>query len=206
VTSTLSRDHRALENAATSLVDIDGERLAMENRLLESEQMYRLLLDGVQDYAIFMIDPHGTILSWSAAAERIKGYTGEEIIGQNFSRFFPLDPTAGNRPAEVLRLAAERGRYEEQGLRVRRDGSQFLANVTITALRDPVGHLRGYVEVSHDLSERSKDAAKYRGLLEAAPDAMVVVNAAGEIVLLNVKRRRVSAITVTNSLGKWSPT
>jgi PAS domain S-box-containing protein len=162
----------------------------MENRLLESEQMYRLLLDGVQDYAIFMIDPHGTILSWSAAAERIKGYTGEEIIGQNFSRFFPLDPTAGNRPAEVLRLAAERGRYEEQGLRVRRDGSQFLANVTITALRDPVGHLRGYVEVSHDLSERSKDAAKYRGLLEAAPDAMVVVNAAGEIVLLNVQAEK----------------
>ena len=111
----------------------------MENRLRESEQMYRLLLDGVQDYAIFMMDPHGTILSWSIPAERIKGYSAEEIIGQNFSRFFPLDPTAANRPAEVLRLAAESGRHEEEGLRVRRDGSQFLADVTITALRDRLG-------------------------------------------------------------------
>jgi PAS domain S-box-containing protein len=187
---TPSPDHRALVTAATPLDEIDLERSALENRLRESEQMYRLLLDGVQDYAIFMMDPQGTILSWSIPAERIKGYSAEEIIGQNFSRFFPLDPTAGNRPAEVLRLAAESGRHEEEGLRVRRDGSQFLADVTITALRDHLGHLRGYVEVSHDLSESKEAAAQYRGLLEAAPDAMVVVNAAGTIVLLNVQAEK----------------
>jgi PAS domain S-box-containing protein len=153
--------------------------------------MHGLILDGVHDYAIFMIDPHGTVLSWSAAAERIKGYSAPEIIGQNFARFFPPDAAARNRPADVLRLAAERDRYEEQGYRLRQDGSQFLANVTITTLRDALGNLRGYVEVCHDLSaSKELESARYRGLLEAAPDAMVVVNESGEIVLLNLQAEK----------------
>jgi PAS domain S-box-containing protein len=149
-----------------------------------------MLLDGIQNYAIFMMDSHGRILSWNAGAERIKGYTSDEIIGHNFSCFFPSDDIKRGRPEEVLRITAASGRHEEQGMRVRKDGSRFLASVTITALRDPTGNLRGFSEFSHDLSESKESGAKYRGLLEAAPDAMVVVNQAGEIVLLNVQAEK----------------
>jgi PAS domain S-box-containing protein len=162
-----------------------SKRGRAEGALHNSEENYRLLLDGIQDYAIFMLDPEGRIVRWNTGAERIKGYTAGQIVGQNFSCFFPPDDIATGRPQELLRIAADTGRHEEQRLRVRRDGSQFLATVTLTALRDPDGSLRGYSEISRDLSESQQSEARYRGLLEAAPDAMVVVNTAGEIVLLN---------------------
>ena len=165
-------------------------RLSVEQAFRESEERYRMLLDGVRDYAIFMMSPQGQILSWNAGAERIAGYTAGQIIGQNFSRFFPAEDIERGRPAEILRMTAASGRSAEQGIRVRKDGSRFLASVTITALRDPVGELRGFSEISHDLSESEESAARYRGLLEAAPDAMVVVNPGGEIVLLNVQAEK----------------
>jgi PAS domain S-box-containing protein len=157
------------------------------NDWLASDERYRLVLDGIRDYAIFMIDPAGRVLSWNAGAERIKGYTAAEIIGQNFSRFFSADDIERGRPQEMLRLAAADGRREEQGMRTRKDGSRFLASITITALRDPAGKLLGFSELSHDLSESLASEAKYRGLLEAAPDAMVVVNEEEKIVLLNLQ-------------------
>ncbi|HEY6769052.1 MAG TPA: PAS domain S-box protein [Candidatus Sulfotelmatobacter sp.] len=156
----------------------------------ECEERYRMLLDGVQNHAIFMMDPQGTIVSWNAGAERIKGYKAEEIIGHNFSCFFPPEDIARGRPEDVLRLTAASGRYQEQGMRVRKDGSRFLAGLTFTALRGPAGNLRGYSEFSHDLTESKESGAKYRGLLEAAPDAMVVVDQKGEIVLLNVQAEK----------------
>ncbi len=167
-----------------------SERGQAEDALRDSEEKYRMLLDGVQDHAIFMLDPHGQIMSWNAAAERIEGYTSEEIIGRNFSCFFPAEEVQRGRPAEVLAIALASGRHEEQSMRVRKDGSRFLANITCTALREPGGKLRGFSEVSRDLSESKESGAKYRGLLEAAPDAMVVVNPAGEIVLLNVQAEK----------------
>ena len=161
-----------------------------EEALRDSEEQYRMLLDGVQDHAIFMLDPQGRIVSWNAGAERIQGYTAEQIIGHNFSCLFPAEDIQRGRPQEVLAIAAAGGRHEEQGMRVRKDGSRFLANVTCTALRDPAGNLRGFTEISRDLSESKESGAKYRGLLEAAPDAMVVVNQGGEIVLLNVQAEK----------------
>jgi PAS domain S-box-containing protein len=165
----------------------DTQTYFVEGSLRESEERYRLLLDGIKDYAIFMMDPRGQILSWNAGAERMKGYRAEEIIGQNFSCFFPPEDIEQGRPEEILRLTSAAGRHEEQGMRVRKDGSQFLASLTFTALYDKAGHLRGFSEFSHDRSESMESAAKYRGLLEAAPDAMVVVNEAGEIILVNVQ-------------------
>ena len=175
------------ELADKHLAQIEESRRLGEEALRESEEKYRLLLDGVQNYAIFMMDPQGQILSWNAGAERIKGYGADQIIGHNFSCFFPPEDIERGRPEEILRMTTVNGRHEEQGMRVRRDGSRFLANVVFTALRDAAGNLRGFSEFSHDLSESKASEARYRGLLEAAPDAMVVVNVSGEIVLLNVQ-------------------
>src|SRR3984893_15237413 len=162
----------------------------VEDALRDCEEKYRMLLDEVQDYAVFMLDPQGMVVSWNAGAERIKGYRGEQIIGRNFSCFFPPEDIKRGRSEEVLRVTAASGRHEYQGMRVRKDGSRFLARIIFKALRDPAGNLRGFSEISHDLSERKESGEKYRGLLEAAPDAMVVVNQSGEIVLLNVQAEK----------------
>ncbi len=173
------------------LVQRDNSRREIaEEALQESERKYRTLIQGVKDYAIYMLGPLGEIRSWNTGAEQMSGCTYEEVAGQNFSRFFSADDIKLGRPQEILRKAAGTDQYEERGMRLRKDGTHFQVRTTFTASRDVAGNLRGFSVISRDLTENTESETKYRGLLEAAPDAMVVVNQSGEIVLLNVQAEK----------------
>jgi len=139
----------------------DVARLQQKPRVLEghltlreSEERFRLLVEAVQDYAIFMLDTDGHIKSWNAGAERIKGYKSAEIIGQHFSRFYPEEDLKNGKPQHELEVAAEVGRFEDEGWRLRKDGSRFWASVIITAIKDDTGRLIGFGKVTRDATER----------------------------------------------------
>jgi PAS domain S-box-containing protein len=130
------------------------ERKLADAKLRLSEENLRLLISEVTDYAIFMLDPFGVVTTWNEGAERIKGYTAKEIIGRNFSEFYTREAVEKGQPLQELNIATEMGRYHEEGWRVRKDGSQFWADVVITALRDEAGRLRGFGKVTRNLTER----------------------------------------------------
>ena len=138
------------------------ERREAEEALKESEQRFRLLVEGVKDYAIFMLDPTGHVATWNAGAERIKQYRATEIIGQHFSKFYTAEDVAAGKPENELQIAKRTGKYEEEGLRVRRDGTTFWASVLITTLRNKAGELVGFGKVTRDLTDRR--AAEMRAL------------------------------------------
>jgi PAS domain S-box-containing protein len=144
------------------------ERKATEEALRQSEQQFRLLVEGVTDYAIYMLTPDGHVSSWNAGAERIKGYTPGEIIGQHFSRFYTEDDRMTGEPAKALSVAAREGRFEKEGIRLRKDGTRFVANVVIDAIRTNDGSLVGFAKITRDITE--KKAAEQS--LEAAREAL----------------------------------
>ena len=139
----------------------DGSRRGRaEEALQDSQERYRMLLDEVRDHAIIMMDPQGRIVTWNAGAEQIQGYSADEIIGQDFSCFYLPEDIARGRPQEILRLTAASGRLEEHGMRVRKDGSRFLASIVFTALHDPAGDLRGFSGICRDLSESKESGGE----------------------------------------------
>jgi PAS domain S-box-containing protein len=119
-----------------------------------SNELFRLLVESVKDYAIFLLDPSGKVATWNQGAERIKGYRAKEIIGKHFSCFYPQEAIESKWPDRELEIASKEGRYTDEGPRVRKDGSTFWAHVVITALRDDKGELRGFSKVTRDLTER----------------------------------------------------
>jgi len=138
-----------------------GEKIHLHD-LEQSEELFRLLVDRVTDYAIFALDPNGHIVTWNSGAELLKGYRAKEIIGQHIERFYTEVDRQANRPRSLLKQAREHGRVEDEGWRVRKDGSRFWANVIITALFDDSKHLRGYAKITRDLTDRRETEESLR--------------------------------------------
>jgi len=133
-------------------------RLKVERALVESEQRYRVLVEGVTDYVIIMLDPNGIVTNWNKGAEHIEGYRAEEVVGRHFSFFYTEEDRAADAPEHALEIAARDGRHETEALRVRKDGSLFWANVVIDALKDNNGRLIGFAKISRDITERLETA------------------------------------------------
>ena len=144
------------EDRLRSIANLQQRAQVLEKELAlrESEVPFRLLVEAVQDYAIFMLDPAGFVSSWNVGAERIKGYKAEEIVGKHFSRFYPEEDLRDRKPERELVEAVKDGRFEDEGWRVRKDGTRFWANVIITAIKDDSGRLLGFAKITRDVTER----------------------------------------------------
>jgi len=134
----------------------NSARKQVEEQLRWTEESFRLMVESVTDYAIVMLDPEGRVVSWNSGAQRIKGYSAEEIVGQHFSRFYPFEDIERGAPQRDLDIVTAMGRFEDEGWRVRKNGSTFWANVVYTAIRDQSGNLRGYAKLTRDLTERKR--------------------------------------------------
>jgi PAS domain S-box-containing protein len=158
-----SRSMREMRAIAENTAELETTNQIIEEKVVErtaevkaSEERFRLLVDGVRDYAIFMLDPEGRIISWNEGARRIEGYNADEIIGHSVSRFYTAEDIENSKPEQDLLTAAEQGRFEDEAWNIRKDGTHFWANAVITALRDETGQLRGFSKVTRDITERKR--------------------------------------------------
>ena len=156
------------------------ERKQIEDKMLEGEERFRLIVQGVKDYSILMLDPEGRIVSWNEGAQRIKGYTAAEIIGQHFSRFYPPEALESGEPAHQLHMARQNGRFENVGWRVRKDGSRFWADVIITTMYGPKGELRGYSKITRDITLQKTVSEQVMALNEAERQHGIQLEAANK--------------------------
>ncbi len=180
-----------------------------EDAFRRSEERFRRLVESITDYEIFMLDPVGHIVSWNIGAERSKGYSPDEVIGRHHSLFFTREDAARGLPEMELKIAADKGRFEHEGWRVRKDGSFFWANVIITALRDEHGHLRGFSKVIKDVTERKKaeeslkdSEERYRIIVETASDAILTIDEMSIIVFANPAANKIFGYTPEEITGK----
>ena len=165
----------ALRDAAEKIIGYlligsdNSARMDVEDRLRWTEESFHLMVESVTDYAIVMLDPQGRIMSWNSGAQRIKGYSAEEIVGQSFTRFYSSKDAERGAPSRDLEAARTRGRFEDEGWRMRRDGSTFWANIVLTAVLDHVGNLRGFAQLTRDLTGRRQaedEIAKAKAVAE----------------------------------------
>ncbi|MDY7227811.1 PAS domain S-box protein [Hyalangium rubrum] len=186
------------------------ERRKAEEQLRESEQRFRLLLGSIRDYVIFMLDTEGRVSTWNAVAEHTKGYRAEEIIGQHFSRFYTPEDRLAGRPQRLLRQAVEQGRVEDEGWRLRKDGTRFWADVIISAVRDASGTLRGFSKVTRDLTERRRaqeqlrvSEERFRLLISGVKDyAIFMLDPRGYVVTWNEGAERINGYRAEEIIGQ----
>jgi PAS domain S-box-containing protein len=186
------------------------ERMAAQEALRESERRFRLLVEGVVDYAIYMLDPSGIITNWNAGAERMKGYRPDEIIGQHFSRFYGKEDRAAGLPARVLETAEREGRYEAEAWRIRKDGSRFWASVTLDAIRDESGELLGFAKITRDITERRaaqealrESERQLRLLVRGVTDyALYMLDPNGVVTSWNAGGERLKGYTADEIVGQ----
>jgi len=192
-------------------LDYDIDRLTHgAESLRQSEERFRLLVDSVRDYAIFMLDPQGYVLTWNAGAERIKGYRAAEIVGCHFSRFYPPEALARGLPDHELEMAQRVGSFEDEGWRLRKDGSLFWANVVVTAMRDGTGQLIGYSKVTRDLTQRRhheeelrQSEERFRLLVEGVGEyAIFMLDVNGKIATWNVGAQRIKGYAADEIVGR----
>jgi PAS domain S-box-containing protein len=183
-------------------------RREAEERVRQSEEMLRLLVESVRDYAIFLLDPEGHVMSWNAGAQRFKGYRADEIIGRHFSVFYPIEDQ--HKPPLELEIAKREGSVEDEGWRVRKDGTRFWANVVITALFDETGTLRGFAKVTRDLTQRRaaeeelrRSEELFRLLIGSVKDyAIFMLDARGNIMTWNAGAQRIKGYTPEEIIGR----
>jgi PAS domain S-box-containing protein len=181
-----------------------------KQELKQSEERFRLLVESVRDYAIFMLDPEGHVLTWNAGAQRFKGYRADEIIGQHFSRFYPPEALASGLPDHELKVASKTGVFEDEGWRVRKDGSLFWANVVITAMRDAQGELVGFAKVTRDLTQRRgheeelrRSEERFRLLVEGVAEyAIFMLDPNGQVATWNTGAERIKGYTADEIIGQ----
>ncbi len=186
-----------------------SERKRMEEALRESEERVRLMIEGVSDYAIFMLDPDGLVASWNRGAERIKGYQANEIIGKHFSVFYPPEDVESGKPDGLLKTAAATGQVSDEGWRVRKDGTRFRANVVITAVRDSDGKLRGFSKITRDVTARHEIERKLhheqqfvKSLVECFPDLIVVIDKRGDFEFVSDRVKDILGVTPEEYIGR----
>ena len=190
-------------------LDANTERVARSS-LHASEERLRLLIDAVKDYAIFVLDPNGRVATWNPGAEQIKGYKAHEIIGEHFSKFYPQEAIDRGWPDRELLLAAQHGRFEDEGWRLRKDGSPFWANVIITALRNDAGELTGFAKITRDLSERKRyeeqlrrSEERVRLLIDGVKDyAIISLDPTGRVVTWNSGAQAIAGYTPSEIVGE----
>jgi PAS domain S-box-containing protein len=182
-----------------------------ELELRQSEERFRLTVEGVRDYAIFMLDTTGHIMSWNEGAKRIKGYSANEIIGKHFSTFYTAEDLEDKKPERELRIAIETGKYEEEGWRVRKNGSVFWANVVITALYNELNQHIGFSKVTRDLTDKKmheeslkQSEERYRSLVEQVTDyGIFMLDEKGRIISWNEGARRIKGYEGIDIIGKY---
>lgn len=168
----------------------------------ESEQRFDLFLDAVKDYAIYMLDGGGHVITWPASAQRLKGYRREQVIGKHFSQFYTAEDIGAGVPGRELEIARTAGRYDGKGWHVRNDGSRFFAEVTISAVRDAEGTLLGFTNTTRDTTDSMRAHEQLRLALEGAPIGMILVDSSGVIVLLNTEIEKLFGYSRAELLGQ----
>ncbi len=185
------------------------ERWQRRKQQFERTEPYHLLVASVADYAIFILDPEGRVTSWNVGAERIKGYLADEIIGQHFSRFYPREEVEQDKPARELQAALAQGRFEDEGWRLRKDGSAFWANVIITPMRDESGALRGFAKVTRDLTARRQleerlreSEARLQAFLNHSPAVIFLKDVEGRYLHVNAKFQQGFGLSAEQVIGR----